>query len=95
MAKEEVIGVEATKPDKLAPEKEEYRVVLIPKDMLDFIKEKLGNEVLWVYDEDSNELSLVKRPESYTDALSGLGEEMWKQAGGAEYISRERDKWDN
>lgn len=87
--------MEATNLDKLTPEKEEYRVVLIPKDMLDFIKEKLGNDVLWVYDEDSNELSLVKRPESYTEALSGLGEKMWKKAGGTEHICREREQWDN
>ncbi|GAB6173068.1 hypothetical protein JCM15765_25460 [Paradesulfitobacterium aromaticivorans] len=87
--------MEAANLDKLTPEKEEYRVVLIPKNMLDFIKEKLGNDVLWVYDEDSNELSLVKRPESYTEALSGLGEEMWKKAGGTEHISREREQWDN
>ena len=73
----------------------EYSVVLIPNEMLDFIKEKLGNEVLWVYDEDSNELFLIKRPDSFTEALSGLGEEMWKSVGGTEYIKRERDKWED
>ena len=38
---------------------EDYRVVLIPKDMVDFIKEKLGKEVLWVYDEESKEQMLM------------------------------------
>ncbi|GBF34049.1 hypothetical protein DCCM_3160 [Desulfocucumis palustris] len=72
-----------------------YSVVLVPNEMLNYIKEKLGNEVLWVYDDDSNELFLVKRPESYTDALTGLGEDMWKNAGGVDYLKRERDEWDD
>lgn len=71
-----------------------YSVVLIPNEMLDYIKEKLGSDVLWLYDNDSNELFLIKRPESYTDALTGLGEDMWKSVGGVDYIRRERDKWD-
>lgn len=74
---------------------EEYSVVLIPNDMIGFIKEKLGTDVLWVYDEDSHELTLIRKPESYTKALSGLGAEMWKKAGGMEFIRRERDQWDD
>lgn len=74
---------------------EDYRVVLVPKDMLDFIKEKLGKEVLWVYDEESKELTLIKRPDSYTEALSGLGAEMWQKAGGTDYIRRDREQWDD
>lgn len=72
----------------------DYSVVLIPNEMLDYIKEKLGSDVLWLYDNESNELFLIKRPESYTDALTGLGENMWKSVGGVDYIKRERDKWD-
>lgn len=71
-----------------------YSVVLIPNEMLDYIKEKLGSDVLWIYDNESNELFLIRKPESYTDALTGLGEDMWKSAGGVDYIRRERDKWD-
>lgn len=74
---------------------EDYSVVLIPKDMLDFIKKKLGKDVLWVYDEESKELTLIKRPDSYTEALSGLGAEMWKNAGSTDYIRREREQWDD
>jgi len=74
---------------------DDYRVLLIPKDMVDFIKEKLGKEVLWVYDEDSKELTLIKRPDSYTEALSGLGAEMWKTVGGTDLIKRDREQWDD
>ncbi|CDX02521.1 hypothetical protein DesLBE_5057 [Desulfitobacterium sp. LBE] len=72
----------------------EYSVVLIPNDMIESLKEKFGNDVLWIYDEESQELTLIKKPQSYTDALSGLGAEMWKQ-GGTEFIRREREQWDD
>ena len=41
--------LEATQHVKHSSVNEDYRVVLIPKDMVDFIKEKLGKDVLWVY----------------------------------------------
>jgi len=87
--------LEVTQQVKHSSVNEDYRVVLIPKDMVDFIKEKLGKDVLWVYDEESKELTLIKRPDSYTEALSGLGEEMWKEIGGTDYIRRDRDQWDD
>lgn len=87
--------MEVTQQVKHSSVNEDYRVVLIPKDMVDFIKEKLGNDVLWVYDEESKELTLIKRPDSYTEALSGLGEDMWKKIGGTDYIRRDRDQWDD
>lgn len=37
----------------------------------------------------------MKKPESYTEFLSGLGKEMWKGVGGTDYINQERDKWDD
>lgn len=87
--------MEATQHVKQVTVNEDYRVVLIPKDMVDYIKEKLGRDVLWVYDEESKELTLIKRPDSYTEALSGLGEEMWKKVGGTDFIRRDREQWDD
>jgi hypothetical protein len=72
----------------------EYKVVLISGDIFEFVKEKLGNEVLWVYDEDTKELSIIKKPESFSKALRGLGKEMWKSADGIEYLKQERDSWE-
>ena len=74
---------------------DEYKVIKVPSELIDFIKEKLGDDVLWVYDDDTQELSLIKKPESFTEALSGLGAEMWKSVGGAEYIKQERDSWED
>lgn len=72
----------------------EYNVVLIPDDVLEIIKTKLGEEVLLVYDDDTNEVALVKKPESFTNSLRGLGKEMWKSVGGTDYIGQERKTWE-
>lgn len=55
---------------------EEYVKIRVFEKAIDFIKEKLDNEVLWVYDDETEELFLFKKPESFTEALSGLGKEM-------------------
>ena len=73
----------------------DYKTIKVPSELLDFIKQKLGAEVLWVYDDETNELFLIKKPESFTDALAGLGEDMWKSVGGTDYIRQERDSWEN
>ena len=72
-----------------------YKIVLIPTELVDIVKEKLGNEFIWDYDEKTQELFLMKRPESYTDFLSGLGKEIWKSPGGEEHIREERSSWND
>lgn len=72
-----------------------YKMIVIPDELLDTIKEKLGDEFIWDYDKKTNRLFLMKKPESYTDFLSGLGKEMWESVGGADYIKQERDKWED
>jgi len=62
------------------------KIIIIPEDLVDIIKEKLGDEFIWDYDKKTNRLFLMKRPESYTDFLSGLGKEMWESVSGTEYI---------
>ena len=52
--------------------KDDYKVVLIPNDVLEIIKTKLGDEVLLVYDDETNEIALIRKPESFTKALRGL-----------------------
>lgn len=73
---------------------DDYNVVLIPNDVLEIIRAKLGEEVLLVYDDDTKELALIKKPESFTKALRGLGKEMWKSVGGTDYINQERKTWE-
>ena len=74
--------------------KDDYNVVLIPNDVLEIIRTKLGEEVLLIYDDDTNELALIRKPESFTKALRGLGKDMWKSVGGTDYINQERKTWE-
>lgn len=73
---------------------DDYNVVLIPNDVLEIIRTKLGEEVLLVYDDDTKELALIKKPESFAKALRGLGKEMWESVGGTDYIKQERRTWE-
>lgn len=74
--------------------KDGYNVVLIPNDVLDIIRTKLGDEVLLVYNDETNELTMIKKPDSFTKALRGLGKDMWTSVGGTEYIDQERKTWE-
>lgn len=74
--------MEFRKDTKTSVPNDDYNVVLIPNDVLEIIRTKLGEEVLLVYDDDTKELALVKKPESFTKALRGLGKEMWKSVSG-------------
>ena len=74
--------------------KDDYKVVLIPNDVLEIFKTKLGDEVLLVYDDETNEIALIRKPESFTKALRGLGKDMWKGVGGIDYINQERKTWE-
>ena len=38
---------------------------------------------------------LLPEPSSYTDALCGLHKEIWEGVEPDQYISRERDAWDD
>ncbi|MFL0197108.1 hypothetical protein ACJDU8_16305 [Clostridium sp. WILCCON 0269] len=52
---------------------DDYNVVLIPDDVLEIIETKLEEEVLLVYDDDTKELALIKKPKSFAKSLRGLG----------------------
>lgn len=73
----------------------EYKMLIIPAELVDIVKQKLGDEFIWDYNKKNNRLYLMKKPKSYTDFLSGLGKEMWDSVGGTDYIRQERDKWDD
>ncbi|MEW8997241.1 MAG: hypothetical protein AB2462_05260 [Thermoanaerobacter sp.] len=68
--------------------------ITIPLDTIKLIIEKLGDDLVWDYDEVKGELIIMKRPESYVEALIGLGKEMWEEAGGTKYIEKIREEWD-
>jgi hypothetical protein len=75
--------------------KDEYINLKIPSDLMEVIKNIIGDDYLWNYNEDTNQFFIIKRPKSITEALYGLGAEMWKKAGGTDYIRQEREEWDS
>lgn len=70
-----------------------YSSIRLPSNLIETVKQKLGDEFLWNYDPETKELFIIKRPSSITEALYGLGEDMWKKAGGTDYIRQGRDSW--
>lgn len=72
---------------------QKYQVV-IPKRVREQMHLNIGSQVM-VQPIDSNTAMIIKRPSSLTDALSGLGQDMWQQLGGAdEYMKKERASWE-
>ena len=67
--------------------------ITVPKDVIELIIDKLGEDIIWDYDIMKEEIIIMKRPDSYVEALTGLGEDMWKNAGGTDYIKKERKQW--
>lgn len=45
---------------------DDYNLVLISNDVLDIIRTELGDEVLLIYNDVTNELTLIMKPESFT-----------------------------
>ncbi|WP_434576902.1 hypothetical protein [Thermoanaerobacterium thermosaccharolyticum] len=80
---------------KTANDIDNIKKISIPTDTIKYIIEMLGDNIIWDYNKITGELIIMKRPESYTDALAGLGEDMWKQVGGTKYIEEMRNEWDN
>jgi hypothetical protein len=80
---------------KSADDIDNIKKISIPTDTIKYIIEMLGDNIIWDYNKITGELIIMKRPESYTNALAGLGEDMWKQVGGTKYIKEMRNQWDN
>ena len=69
--------------------------LVVGNEVLNLIKDRLGNDILWYYDEESKELYLLTKLTSFTQSLKGLGKEIWQTEGGTErYIKEERSSWE-
>lgn len=68
--------------------------ISIPVETIKYIIERLGNDIIWDYDNITGELIIMKRPESYVDALAGLGQEIWEKLESKEFIEEMRTEWD-
>lgn len=68
--------------------------ISIPLDTIKYIIERLGDDIIWDYDNITGELIIMKRPESYVETLAGLGQEIWEKLDDKEFIEEMRAEWE-
>ncbi|ADQ41745.1 hypothetical protein Calkr_2291 [Caldicellulosiruptor acetigenus I77R1B] len=73
----------------------QYVTLKVQKEIFDTVKNFLGDNVLWTYDEEKKEIIIFKKPESYTQALIEIGSKIWENVDTDAYISQERDSWED
>lgn len=66
----------------------------IPKIIREQANLNEGDELIWVYDRMRNQIIVKPKPKRFTDALVGLGKELFEKETGDEYIRKERESWD-
>ena len=67
--------------------------VVLPKDVREALRVKPGDEVLFIVE--GNIVKILARPESYTEYMYGLGQQIWEALGGGDnFLARERASWE-
>ena len=62
----------------------------IPDEILKKAGLKPGTEVIWLYNEDSKQITIMEKPQNFAKALRGLGKEIWKGTDTDNYVQGER-----
>ncbi|WP_051331056.1 AbrB/MazE/SpoVT family DNA-binding domain-containing protein [Aneurinibacillus terranovensis] len=73
--------------------KQRYQTT-IPKEIREKAKLDVGDELIWKYDQISDEIIVIRKPKKFSDAFWGLGKELWEKENGDEYIRKEREGWE-
>lgn len=68
------------------------RQIAIPRALCDKLGIRTGQEL--TIEEAHGRLILWPKPKSYSDALEGLGRDIWAGIDPLEYIRQERASWD-
>ena len=45
-----------------------------------------GAEIIWLYDEETRQILLMEKPDSFAKVMRGLGKELWNNIDTNEYI---------
>lgn len=72
--------------------KQRYQMT-IPKHIRDKAKLDIGDELIWKYDKFRDEIIIIRKPVKFTEALWGLGKEIWEKEMADEYVKKERKEW--
>lgn len=73
--------------------KQRYQTT-IPKDIREKAKLDIGDGLIWKYDELRDEIIIIRKPHKFSDAIWGLGKEIWEKESGDEYVNKEREAWE-
>lgn len=65
----------------------------IPHEIRERAHLEIGDQLLWMYDETRNEIIVMAKPKNFTDAIWGLGKEVWEEGTSDQYVLKERDTW--
>ena len=65
--------------------------ITIPDDIRKKANLQVGDKLIWQYDETNKEILVMPKPESFAEAMWGMGKGMWKNAD--EYVRGERESW--
>lgn len=72
----------------------EDRSLKIPEEILKKAGLKPGAEIIWLYDEETRQILLMEKPDSFAKVMRGLGKELWNNIDTNEYIKEERESWE-
>lgn len=72
----------------------EDRSLKIPEEILKKAGLRPGAEIIWLYDEETRQILLMEKPDSFAKVMRGLGKELWNNIDINEYIKEERESWE-
>lgn len=65
----------------------------IPDEIIKKAGLKLGSDIIWLYDEKTEQIILMQKPENFAKSLRGLGKELWESTDANMFVQEERDSW--
>ena len=68
--------------------------IKIPDEILKKAGFEPGDEIIWLYDEETSQVLLMEKPNNFAKSMKGLGKELWKNVDANAYVKEERDSWE-
>lgn len=65
----------------------------IPQEIREKASLNVGDTLLWMYDDIRKEIIVMPKPKRFTDAIFGLGKELWSEESMDDEVRKERDEW--
>lgn len=60
--------------------------IKIPEEILKKAGLKPGDEIIWLYSEETGQVLIMEKPDNFAKTLKGLGKEMWSEVDTNAYI---------